>query len=148
MKSGSDLVNSSGDKLDEIVVSVKKVAGIVAEISAASAEQSSGIDQINQAVTNMDEATQQNAALAEQTSAAAGSLDEKARELQSIIAFFSTRRTNGPVDEPAASRQKQHPQPTPAVKRSANGISDRATAPEPSRAHGTPPVDDDDWETF
>jgi len=109
--SGSDLVNDSGGKLEEIVVSVKKVADIVAEISAASAEQSAGIDQINQAVTSMDEATQQNAALAEQTSAAAGALDDRAREMQSIIAFFRTRGATPSTSGPAARAIT----PTPAA---------------------------------
>jgi methyl-accepting chemotaxis protein len=90
VRGGTDLVNESGAKLEDIVTSVKQVADIVAEISAASAEQSSGIDQINQAVTSMDEATQQNATLAEQTAAAAKSLDDKARDLQATLGFFNT----------------------------------------------------------
>jgi len=88
IKSGSELVNESGDNLEEIVGAVKKVGDIIAEIAAASAEQSAGIDQVNQAVTSMDELTQQNAALAEQTSAASRSLDEKTEELEQLTSFF------------------------------------------------------------
>ncbi|MCB1775552.1 MAG: PAS domain-containing protein, partial [Gammaproteobacteria bacterium] len=144
--SGSDLVNDSGGKLEEIVVSVKKVADIVAEISAASAEQSSGIDQINQAVTSMDEGTQQNAALAEQTSAAATALDDRAREMQSLIAFFRTRGGSRPAAD--ATSKKPAPSPAPAARPTA-----RPAAVAPSRAKApSPPVaqldDDDDWETF
>jgi methyl-accepting chemotaxis protein len=84
-------VNESGETLQEIVGAVKKVGDIVAEIAAASAEQSAGIDQVNQAVTSMDEVTQQNAALAEQTSAASRSLDERTIELESMMSFFKVQ---------------------------------------------------------
>ncbi len=85
---GAELVNSSGETLDEIVGAVKKVGDIISEITAASQEQSAGIDQINQAVTSMDELTQQNAALAEETSAASASMTEKAREMNEMMNFF------------------------------------------------------------
>jgi len=86
---GATLVNESGETLSDIVDGVKKVGDIVAEIAAASVEQASGIDQVNQAVTTMDEMTQQNAALAEQTSAASVSLYEKAQSMEQSIAFFT-----------------------------------------------------------
>lgn len=85
---GSTLVHQSESALGEIVQAVRKVNQIIAEIAAASAEQSAGIDQINRAVTAMDEATQQNAALAEQTSAASASLCDKAEEIRDLMAFF------------------------------------------------------------
>jgi methyl-accepting chemotaxis protein len=85
---GAALVNESGETLSDIVGGVRKVGDIVAEIAAASAEQASGIDQVNQAITTMDEMTQQNAALAEQTSAASVSLYEKAQSMEQTIAFF------------------------------------------------------------
>ncbi len=85
---GAKLVNESGATLEEIVTAVQKVGDIIAEIAAASAEQSAGIDQVNQAVTSMDEVTQQNAALAEQTSAASASMSEKSRELNEMVARF------------------------------------------------------------
>ncbi|MGD8588463.1 MAG: methyl-accepting chemotaxis protein [Chromatiales bacterium] len=85
---GAELVNESGETLGEIVNAVKKVGDIIAEIAAASAEQTAGIDQVNQAVTSMDEMTQQNAALAEQTSAASSSMSEKAVELNGLVARF------------------------------------------------------------
>ena len=92
VQAGTELVNESGHTLDEIVQGVKKVGDIVAEIAAASAEQASGIDQVNQAVTTMDEMTQQNAALAEQTSAASVSLYEKAQSMEQTISFFTVDR--------------------------------------------------------
>jgi len=89
VKSGAELVNESGTTLSEIVTSVKKVGDIISEIAAASQEQSAGIDQVNQAVTSMDEVTQQNAALAEETSAAAASMSDKARDMHKMMNIFT-----------------------------------------------------------
>ena len=90
VKNGSQLVNDSGETLSEIVSSVKKVGDIISEIAAASSEQSAGIDQINKAVSQMDEMTQQNAALAEEASAASESSSEKANEMNRLVSFFRT----------------------------------------------------------
>jgi len=68
------------------------VGDIVSEIAAASTQQTAGIDQVNQAVTSMDEVTQQNAALAEETSAASASMSEKAEEMEALMQFFKTDR--------------------------------------------------------
>ncbi len=88
VKAGADLVNQSGETLQEIVDGVKKVSGIISGIASASAEQSAGIDRINQVVASMDEITQQNAALAEQTSSASASLTDKARGMDELVSFF------------------------------------------------------------
>jgi methyl-accepting chemotaxis protein len=85
---GAELVNETGESLDAIVQGVKKVGDIIAEMAAAAAEQSAGIDQVNRAITQIDEMTQQNAALAEQTAAASSAMSENARELQGVIGFF------------------------------------------------------------
>ncbi|HET6552638.1 MAG TPA: methyl-accepting chemotaxis protein [Dyella sp.] len=85
---GSSLVDQSGKALAEIVESVKKVTDIVAEIAAASQEQSAGIDQVNHAVLQMDEMTQQNAALVEEAAAAARAMQEQAGELARHVSFF------------------------------------------------------------
>jgi methyl-accepting chemotaxis protein len=85
---GSDSVNRSGKALAEIVDGVKKVTDIVAEIAAASHEQSAGIDQVNNAVSQMDEMTQQNAALVEEAAAAARAMQEQAGELTRQMGFF------------------------------------------------------------
>ena len=89
VKVGAALVSESGETLGEIVDGVMKVGDIISEIAAASQEQSAGIDQINQAVTSMDELTQQNAALAEETSAAAASMTDKARDMSGMMGFFT-----------------------------------------------------------
>ncbi len=88
VKAGTSLVDESGKTLTEIVASVKKVSDIIAEIAAASQEQSAGIDQVNKAVMQMDEATQQNAALVEEAAASAKSLEEQARTLSTMMGFF------------------------------------------------------------
>ncbi len=85
---GSQQVERAGATMQEIVASVKRVTDIMGEISAASEEQSSGIDQVNRAVSQMDEVTQQNAALVEEAAAAAGSLQEQAERLAEAVAVF------------------------------------------------------------
>jgi methyl-accepting chemotaxis protein len=82
---GSVLVTQSGQTLEQIVASVKKVTDIVSEIATASREQSVGIDQVNRAVAKMDEMTQQNAALVEQTTAASQAMAEQARALNEMM---------------------------------------------------------------
>ncbi len=85
---GVDLVNRSGESLQQIITTVHKVSDLVKVISQASAEQSSGITEVNTAVSNMDSATQQNAVLVEQNTAAAESLTQQASHLQELVAFF------------------------------------------------------------
>jgi methyl-accepting chemotaxis protein len=88
---GSQLAQDAGQTMDEVVKAVKRVTDIMGEISAASAEQSSGIEEINLAVSQMDAGTQQNAALVEQATAAARALDDQAQALKMAVAKFSLR---------------------------------------------------------
>jgi methyl-accepting chemotaxis protein len=88
VEDGSALVARSGESLDQIVTAVKKVSDIVAEIAAASREQSSGIEQVNRAVMQMDEVTQQNAALVEQATAASQSMADQARALGDTLVRY------------------------------------------------------------
>ena len=85
---GAELVDASGRSLAAIVESVKKVSDIVSEIAAASNEQSVGIEQVNLAVTQMDEVTQQNAALVEEAASASRAMHEQAHTLQQRVAYF------------------------------------------------------------
>jgi methyl-accepting chemotaxis protein len=85
---GSKLVDESGAVLADIVIGVKRVTDVVAEITASSREQAAGIDQVNQAITAMDSVTQQNAALVEEASAAAQALTEQASNLTNLIAQY------------------------------------------------------------
>ncbi|MER2601087.1 MAG: methyl-accepting chemotaxis protein [Candidatus Competibacter phosphatis] len=94
VEDGGRLVDRAGQTLKEIVGSVKKVSDIVAEIAAASREQANGIEQVNKAILQMDQVTQQNAALVEQTAAASQSMGEQARELQGLMDFFKLDSTS------------------------------------------------------
>jgi methyl-accepting chemotaxis protein len=85
---GSRLVADAGATMSEIVASVQRVSDIIGEISAAASEQRSGIAQVNDAVTDLDRMTQQNAALVEQSAAAAGSLKDQARRLAEVVGAF------------------------------------------------------------
>ena len=88
MASGSKLAAEAGKQIQDVVDSVRNVAGITSDISDASREQASGIEQVNQAVTQMEQVTQQNAALVEQVSAAAASLQDQARGLMQAVSVF------------------------------------------------------------
>ncbi|WP_063581339.1 methyl-accepting chemotaxis protein [Achromobacter ruhlandii] len=136
---GSQQVERAGATMQEIVASVKRVTDIMGEISAASEEQSSGIDQVNRAVSQMDEVTQQNAALVEEAAAAAGSLQEQAQRLAEAVAVFkinagdvievparqlaqqrSAPRVSAPQgEEPAVAQEKAVASATPAPRQAA-----------------------------
>lgn len=141
VKEGSLLVDESGRTLEEIVEGAKKVGDIISEIAAAGIEQTAGIEQVNKAVTQMDEMTQQNAALVEEAAAAGESLDEQGKSLQQMMAFFNTGQEHAaaPMQQEApAMRRPQQPARRPAAK------------PAPARA-ARPALkaqDDDEWDEF
>ena len=99
---GSQLVQQAGSTMGEIVASVQRVTDIMAEISAASQEQSAGIEQVNQTVMQMDETTQQNAALVEEATAAARAMEEQAALLDQAVAVFQLCRQAAAPATPAA----------------------------------------------
>ena len=88
VEQGADLVSRAGQTMEKVGFAIKRVTDIMGEIASASNEQSRGIEQINQAITHMDDATQQNAALVEQAAAAAGSLETQAHHLREAVAVF------------------------------------------------------------
>jgi methyl-accepting chemotaxis protein len=88
VETGSKLVAEAGQLMEDVVTSVKRVTDVMTEIAAASQEQSEGIEQINQAVMQMDQVTQQNAALVEEAAAAAASMQDKAAGLSRIVSTF------------------------------------------------------------
>ena len=100
---GTMLVQEAGKTMEEIVTSVKRVTDIMSEITAASLEQSSGIEQVGKAVTQMDETTQQNAALVEEMSAAARSLEEQSSNLVKSVDMFVLDKVEGAAVKPAAA---------------------------------------------
>jgi methyl-accepting chemotaxis protein len=95
VKTGAALVNQAGQSLTEIVSAIKKVSDIVAEIAAASREQATGLEQINTAVASMDEMTQRNGALVEETTAAAQSLSNQAEELSELVNRYKVGGRSG-----------------------------------------------------
>jgi len=115
---GSQQVERAGATMQEIVASVKRVTDIMGEISAASEEQSSGIDQVNRAVSQMDEVTQQNAALVEEAAAAAGSLQEQAQRLAEAVSVFKIN-AGEVIEVPARHLSSQRAAPRVAAAPSA-----------------------------
>jgi len=132
VNSGSQLVGTAGETMSEIVSAVTRVTDIMGEIASASDEQSRGIDQVGQAVTEMDRVTQQNASLVEESAAAAASLEEQASRLSQSVAVFRVPRG---AQSTVASAGVRHPQIAPPV----------LSAP---RKAVTAPVSDSNWETF
>lgn len=137
---GSKLVDQSGQTLNEIVIAVKKSTDIVAEIAAASGEQAAGIEQVNKAVMLMDEVTQQNAALVEQSAAAAESLLEEASRLDDMMSKYnvgsevaSSMRSSQEHSREEARRPARAPQERRAGSRPWNG----AKAPSPNAPRKT-----------
>ncbi len=118
---GSKLVDEAGKTMDEMVTSVKHVADIMSEITAASQEQSAGIGEVNQAITQMDEMTQQNAALVEQAAAAAESMQEQSAMLAQAVSVFKLG------DNDTSTTHRKAPQATAAPER-------RPVAAAPSRS--------------
>ncbi|MYM90518.1 HAMP domain-containing protein, partial [Rugamonas sp. FT82W] len=108
---GSKLVDEAGQTMGLIVTSIRQVADIMGEITAATQEQSNGIEEVNQAITQMDEMTQQNAALVEEAAAAAESMQEQAEMLAQAVSIF--KLTNDQVRRPAPAVPA--PRPAPAV---------------------------------
>ena len=91
VNTGSALVDQAGATMEEIVASIRRVTDIMGDIANASHEQSAGIEQVNQAISQMDQVTQQNAALVEEAAAAASSLQDRAVELVDVVAVFRLR---------------------------------------------------------
>ncbi len=96
VKDGVDLVNKAGTALNEIVESIKKVAAVMSDIAAASAEQAAGIEQVNKALTQMDEVTQQNSALVEENAATAKTLEQQARGMSDEVGVFCVDDVEAP----------------------------------------------------
>jgi methyl-accepting chemotaxis protein len=151
VKDGVDLVNRAGASLSEIVESIKGVAGIVSDIANASNEQASGIDQVTRALTQMDEATQQNSALVEQNAATAKTLDEQQAAMRERIEFFrfgQAQRMAAKVAARPVAPATAKPAATAAAKPTQRGAilrRDRA----PARTVGANALaEDQDWQEF
>jgi methyl-accepting chemotaxis protein len=133
---GSRLVSSAGTTMDEIVAQIRRVTDLIGEISAAALEQSAGVGQINQAVSALDQSTQQNAALVEQSAAAAESLKDQAQRLAAAVAVF--KLDFAPAAPVAA--QVSAPKPAAEAKLQAPRRVTHTTAGKAGVAQGAPIV--------
>ena len=141
---GAGLVDQAGSKMQEIVTSIQRVTDIMAEISAASTEQSQGMLQVGQAVQSIDQVTQQNAALVEQMAAAAGSLRAQAQDLVQTVAVFRidesyTRQLGASIQAADRERRAQvHSGMAPRAGALARALPASATATPSARAPAAP----------
>ena len=159
VQSGSEQVERAGQSMAEIVASVRRVSDLIGEITASSTEQRDGINQVNQAVSNLDQMTQQNAALVEESSAAAQSMQEQARRLSDVVAVFKLGQDAAAFRVPAAAAIRPvMPSMKPATAKVAKpAVKAAAAVPAASFAAAALPASkpksvsaasDDDWETF
>jgi len=144
---GSTLVNQAGSTMEEIVNSVRRVTDIMAEITSASNEQEAGIEQINQAITEMDAVTQQNAALVEEAAAASEALQDQAGILAEAVSVFKLDGTQALAPAAPASRPAPKPAPRPAA---ATAAQPRLVANAPASRKSTAPamVEEGEWEQY
>ncbi|MCA3850955.1 methyl-accepting chemotaxis protein [Burkholderia sp.] len=164
IRTGSTLVDEAGRTMSDVIGAVQRVTDIMGEIAAASEEQSGGIDQVARAVAQMDEVTQQNAALVEEAAAAAQSLDEQAGRLRETAAVFQLDDEAARAVAPAAARHTSRAPsavvaaPVQAAARDERDAPPkRAAAAMPARkpaaaaaaaAPAAATAGGDDWETF
>ena len=169
VEQGTQLVDKAGATMTDIVSAIRRVTDLMAEISAASQEQSQGVAQVGEAVTQMDQTTQQNAALVEESAAAAGALRKQAQDLVQAVAVFqlpasaqhdqaarvasqapaSVAMPSQPLRAPAARRSIARPAAVQAAPQSLMGsVSADSAAMHNTRNTRKSTVNEDDWETF
>jgi len=151
VRTGTTLVDEAGRTMNEIIGAVQRVTDIMGEIAAASEEQSSGIEQVSRAVTQMDEVTQQNAALVEEAAAAAQSLEDQAARLRQAVAVFQvadgaplavTMSASTPATK-VAPRATMTPRVAPRVSPAKRAVTAPAAPKAPATAETA-----GDWEKF
>ena len=165
---GSAQVAQAGESMQDIVTSIRRVTDLIAEITASATEQRDGISQVNQAVGNLDQMTQQNAALVEQSSAAASSMHEQAQRLASVVSMFnlgsisshgaSSLHATSRASTPSPATTQRPSAPAPIANTTTRPSSSSRPAPSKKSTPQLPPAtptsaktnthNDDDWETF
>ncbi len=171
VESGAGLVQQTGAVMEEIVTNVRRVSDMIGEIASAAIEQRDGISQVNSAVNNLDQMTQQNAALVEESAAAAQSLREQAARLAEVVSVFNVGRhavaTTSPAPKaahafaaakPQQAKKTAAPAPKAAAQRSAvpksvvrsapRDSSTQMPSPNPVVSKGSSSGAEGDWETF
>jgi methyl-accepting chemotaxis protein len=151
---GTKLVDQAGATMHEIVESVKRVTDVMSEISAASHEQTQGLDQINIAISQMDNVTQQNAALVEQAAAAAATLEEQAGNLSQVVSIFKLSGDQQRAALPAPKSLKASAKPAARAPAKASTTLKRpalqasSAAASSGKAASASKASTDDWEEF
>jgi methyl-accepting chemotaxis protein len=162
VEDGSALVAQAGQTMTEIVTSVQRVTDIMGEITAAASEQSDGIAQVNSAIAQLDQMTQQNAALVEESAAAASSMKDQAQRLAGVVATFKldSRLTATATAPKAASRPARSAAKRPLAASARHPAQPKKAALSATQAKLAAPMTasatasagahkgDDDWETF
>ncbi len=145
VEAGTRLVDQTGETMDQVVTSIRRVTDIMAEIASASQEQTGGIEQVNQAIGQMDQVTQQNAALVEESAAAAASMQDQAARLAQVVGVFK-------LDAAAAAPLKTA---APAAARTlalaAKPVSkpvSKPAKPAPASARKSARAEAEEWEAF
>ncbi|WP_310388682.1 methyl-accepting chemotaxis protein [Roseateles sp.] len=157
---GSRLVQDAGSSMAEIVSSVQRVQDIIGEITAAASEQSDGIGQVNQSVTQLDQMTQQNAALVEESAAAAESLKDQAQRLVEAVSVFHLAQPPGAAPAFRPAKPAKPSAPSALAKKAAPAPSAAPSAASPSARRAPPAVrakpaaapppapSESEWESF
>ena len=168
VESGAGLVQQTGAVMEEIVTNVRRVSDMIGEIASAAIEQRDGISQVNSAVNNLDQMTQQNAALVEESAAAAQSLREQAARLAEVVSVFNVGRhavTTSSAAGPVAKPPMKKAAAAPAAPAASKAAALRSTAPKsvvrsvprdsrpmpspaPVVSKGSNSGAEGDWETF
>ncbi|WLQ12686.1 methyl-accepting chemotaxis protein [Hahella aquimaris] len=140
VQAGSKLVDESGKNLDEIILHVKKVSDLISDIAAATEEQSSGLTQVNKAVMELDEITQQNAALAEETASSAESSLDSVEQMVQLMSFFKVEGDQERAVNASAAAPRSRRTSAPSAR--------KASKPTAKTSTKTGSGEDEDWEVF
>ncbi|MCA0418155.1 MAG: methyl-accepting chemotaxis protein [Proteobacteria bacterium] len=152
---GVKLVRQAGDALTQIMAASQKVASTIADISSAAVEQANGIEEMSQTVAHMDEMTQQNAALSEQSAASANALNQRIGQLNDLVAAFKTGADGAGAGTTRLQAAPAHPTArAPVAKRPAaepqrlQKLAEAAFSPAPRKVANGGRADDSGWEEF
>jgi methyl-accepting chemotaxis protein len=151
VKEGVDLVGRAGDTLHNISEQVMRINGLIREISASASEQAIGLKEVSQAMNQMDQVTQQNAAMVEETTAASVTLNEEAQTLQQLVTRFRVSGSHQATSLRTTAQQMRAPAAAAGYRQPAAPSYRQAAAPTPRRAaqsHGSAAVAQDSWEEF
>ena len=146
VNAGNALVSQTGAAIDDVVNSAKRVADIISEITAASQEQSAGINQINQAMMQMDTVTQQNAALVEEAAAAAASLEDQAAHLTRVVSVFKLHAAEDRPSVTAVPAARRIPVNSPKTFVNPKRLAQNAIRPQKIAGAGL--TTSNNWEEF